>query len=141
MNIGGFEFPENLYYDSDHWWIRPEGDQLVLGMDDFAQKLAGEIVFVQLPTAGKKLKKGKKLSKVESGKWLGKIICPVDGKLIDVNQNLEAIPTLINQDCYGDGWMFRIKANEISQLDELIHGAQAIEVWAREEIAKHVQSS
>ena len=139
MEIKGYNFPEELYYDPDHFWVRVEGDELVMGMDDFAQKLAGEIVFVQLPDEGKKLKKGKKLAKVESGKWLGKIKSPVNGELIAVNEELELKPELINQDCYGSGWMYRLKAGDLSALNDLIHGADALESWVAEEIAKHAQ--
>lgn len=141
MEIKGYNFPEELFYDPDHFWVRVEGDELVMGMDDFAQKLAGEIVFVQLPDEGKKLKKGKKLAKVESGKWLGKIKSPVNGELTAVNEELELKPELINQDCYGSGWMYRLKAGDLSELDDLIHGADALQAWVAEEIAKHAQES
>ncbi|MCB2192662.1 MAG: glycine cleavage system protein H [Deltaproteobacteria bacterium] len=137
MDIQGYDIPEELYYDPDHFWVRPEGDELVIGMNDFAQKMAGEIVYVQLPDDGKKLKKGKKLAKVESGKWLGKIKSPVDGVLVRVNEELELTPDLINQDCYGAGWMYRIKADDVSQIEDLIHGQAAIEEWMAAEIASH----
>jgi glycine cleavage system H protein len=139
VDIKGYNFPEELYYDPDHFWVRVEGDELVMGMDDFAQKLAGEIVFVQLPDEGKALKKGKKLAKVESGKWLGKIKSPVKGELIAVNEELELNPELINQDCYGAGWMYRLKADDLSELGDLIHGADSVQSWIEEEIAKHAQ--
>lgn len=141
MEMQGYTFPEELYYDPEHFWVRVEGDELVMGMDDFAQKLAGEIVFVQLPDEGKKLKKGKKLAKVESGKWLGKIKSPVNGELIEVNEELELNPELINQDCYGSGWMYRLKAGNLAELDDLIHGADALEAWMAEEIIKHSQDN
>ncbi len=137
MQIQGYEFPQELYYDPEHFWVRVEGDELVLGMDDFAQKLAGEIVYVQLPDDGKKLKKGKKLAKVESGKWLGKILSPVDGVLIAVNEALETDPGLINRDPYGEGWMYRIAANDVTQVKDLFHGADAVSAWIEAEIAKH----
>ncbi|MBU4276260.1 MAG: glycine cleavage system protein GcvH [Proteobacteria bacterium] len=139
MEIGGYNFPDELYYDPEHFWVRVEGDELVMGMDDFAQKLAGEIVYVQLPNEGKKLKKGKKLAKVESGKWLGKVLSPVNGELIAVNEDLELKPELINQDCYGAGWMYRLKADDLSELGDLLKGAEAVEPWVNEEIAKHAQ--
>ncbi len=141
MDIQGYNIPEDLYYDPEHFWVRVEGDEIVIGMTDFAQKLADEIVYVQLPDEGKKLKKGKKLAKVESGKWLGKIKSPVDGVLVAVNEELETNPGLINQDPYGAGWMYRIKAEDISQVEDLIHGKDAIEKWMNEEIAKHSEQS
>lgn len=141
MDIKGYELPEDLYYDENHFWVRPEGDEVVLGMDDFAQKLAGEIVYVQLPDDGKKGKKGKKLAKVESGKWLGKVLSPVDGAVAAVNDELETKPELINQDCYGKGWMYRLKADDIGQIGDLIHGAAALEKWILAEIEKYADQA
>jgi glycine cleavage system H protein len=90
MEIQGYNMPDDLYYDENHYWIRVEGDLIWMGMDDFAQKMAGEIVYVQLPFEGKKLTKGKKFAQVESGKWLGKILAPVDGVLVESNVELES---------------------------------------------------
>jgi glycine cleavage system H protein len=137
MDIKGYNIPEDLYYDENHFWYKPEGEELVMGMDDFAQKLAGEVVYVQLPADGKKVKKGKKLAKVESGKWLGKIISPVDGEIAEVNEELETDPGLINKDPYDEGWMYRLKVADMSVLDELIHGEEAITKFIEAEIEKY----
>lgn len=137
MEIQGYNMPEDLYYDENHFWVRVEGNELVMGMDDFAQKMAGDIVFVQLPDEGKKLKKGGKLAKVESGKWLGKVNSPVNGELIAVNEALETKPNLINQDCYGAGWMYRVKAADPGEVGDLIHGAEALQKWMAAEVEKY----
>jgi len=129
--------PDDLYYDEDHYWIRLEGDILVMGMDDFAQQMAGEIVYVQLPFDGKKLQKGKKFAKVESGKWLGKILSPVDGEIVACNEELESNAALINEDCYGKGWMFKIQPENTDALDDLIHGRDAVENWILKEMEKY----
>jgi glycine cleavage system H protein len=107
-----------------------------MGMNDFAQKLAGKIVFVQLPEPGKALEAGKRFAKVESGKWLGKINAPANGELADVNEELEDNPGLINEDCYGKGWMYKIKPDDKADLANLVHGAEAIRTWMLAEIAK-----
>jgi glycine cleavage system H protein len=139
MIIQGYDMPEDLYYEENHYWIRVEGEMLVTGMDDFAQKLAGDVVFVKLPSEGKTLKKGKKFSQVESGKWLGKVYAPVDGELIASNEALELTPGLINQDCYGKGWMFKIKPEDMAQVNELIHAPADIEKWVLEDIERYKQ--
>jgi glycine cleavage system H protein len=139
MEIKGYNMPEELVYDKNHYWIKQEGDLLVMGMDDFAQKLAGEIVYVQLPDDGKKVKLGKKFAKVESGKWLGKVYAPVNGVIDSVNEDLEENPGLINEDSYGKGWMYKIKTNDASELDNLIKGADAIEAWINEEAEKYAE--
>ena len=137
MEIQGYNMPDDLFYEENHYWIRVEGDTLVMGMDDFAQKMAGEIVYVQLPFEGKKLKKGKKFAQVESGKWLGKIFAPVNGELLESNEELEASATLINQDCYGEGWMYKIQPAYMAEVEELIHGAEAVEKWLLADIEKY----
>ncbi len=139
MEIQGYEMPEELYYEPNHYWVRVENDLLVMGMDDFAQKMAGDIVFVQLPFEGKKLKAGKKFAQVESGKWLGKVYAPVNGELLESNEALEAEPSLINQDPYGKGWMFKIKPADKGELSNLIHDPAAIEKWVLEDIEKYKQ--
>jgi len=137
MEILGYRMPEDLYYEENHYWVRVDGDAFVMGMDDFAQKLAGQIVFVQLPFEGKKLQKGKKFAQVESGKWLGKILAPVDGEIIESNAELENTPTLINEDCYDKGGRFRIRPDDVNQVKDLIHGPEAVTQWLAADIAKY----
>ena len=139
MEIQGYNMPEELYYEENHFWVKEEGDFLVMGMDDFAQKMAGEIVYVQLPYEGKILKMGKKFAKLESGKWLGKVYAPVNGELEAVNEELETNPGLINDDCYGEGWMYKIKPSDKGELDNLIRGAEAVEKWLLEDIEKYAK--
>ncbi len=139
MEIQGYNMPEDLVYEKNHYWIKQEGDLLVMGMDDFAQKLAGEIVYVQLPDDGKKVKAGKKFAKVESGKWLGKVYSPVNGVVESVNEDLEENPGLINEDCYGKGWMYKIKPNDPGDMGDVIKGADAIEAWINEEAEKYAE--
>jgi len=137
MEIDGYYLPDDLYYEKNHFWVKRDGEALIMGMTDFAQQLAGDIVYVQLPFEGKKLKVGKKFAKVESGKWLGKVYAPMNGELIESNTELESEPGLINADCYGKGWMYRIRPDDIASIDNLIFGEAAVEAWMREEIAKH----
>ena len=141
MEFQGYNLPDGLYYEQNHYWVRPEGDLWVMGMDDFAQKLAGQIVFVQLPEEGKAVKAGKKFASVESGKWLGKVLAPVNGELAAVNEELETSPGLINQDCYGAGWMYKIKPDDPAELEKLMHTPEVIEKWLTEEIAKFAKGA
>lgn len=137
MEIEGYHMPLDLYYEENHYWVKVDGNTILIGMDDFAQKLAGEIVFVQLPGEGKKLTRGKKFAQVESGKWLGKAFAPVNGVLIESNEELESRPELINEDCYGKGWMYRVEPSDMSEIEDLIHGQEAVEAWLKAEIEKH----
>lgn len=137
MEIEGYNLPDDLYYEKNHFWVRVEGDLLVMGMDDFAIKMAGEIVYVQLPEEGKELSAGKKFTKIESGKWLGKVYAPVDGELVESNEALEANATVINEDCYGKGWIFKIRPNNMDDINNLIHDPKDIEAWVLEDIEKY----
>jgi len=141
MEFESYNMPDELYYEPNHYWVRQEGDLLVMGMDDFARKLAGQIVFVQLPDEGKAIKLGKKFASVESGKWLGKVYAPVNGEIAGVNEELETNPGLINQDCYGAGWMYKIKPDDMGEVQNLLHGTEAVQKWLTEEIAKFAKSS
>lgn len=139
MQIQGYNMPDELYYEENHFWIRVEENILVMGMDDFAQQLAGDIVYVQLPFEGKKLKKGKKFAQVESGKWLGKVYAPVNGELMAGNESLESDPGLINRDCYGEGWMYRIQPYDMGEINDLLHAPADIEKWLLADIERYKQ--
>jgi glycine cleavage system H protein len=137
MEIQGYNMPDDLYYEENHFWVKQEGDVVVMGMDDFARKMAGEIVYVQLPEEGKTVSAGKKFAKIESGKWLGKVYAPVSGELVAVNEALETNPGLINSDCYGKGWMYKIKPTDMEELKKLIRGREAVEKWILADIEKY----
>jgi len=139
MEIKGYSMPDDLYYEEHHFWVKPDGDLLVMGMDDFAQQTAGEIVYVQLPEEGKRIQAKKRFAKMESGKWLGKVYAPVSGELVAVNEALEENPGLINEDCYGKGWLYKIKPDDLGELEELIHTPEALEKWLLAEIEKYVE--
>jgi len=137
MDIHGYNMPEDLFYEKNHFWVKVDGELLVMGMDDFAIKMAGEIVYVQLPAEGKRVEAGKKFAKIESGKWLGKVYAPVDGELVESNEALEENATVINEDCYGKGWMFKIKPDNMGDINNLIHDPKDIETWILEDIEKY----
>ena len=137
MEIQGYIMPDELHYEENHFWVKEEGDLFVMGMDDFAQKMAGEIVYVQLPEEGKSLSVGKKFAKIESGKWLGKVFAPVSGELAAVNEELETNPGLINEDCYGKGWLYKIRPADKSEIKNLIYGPEAVEKWVLADIEKY----
>jgi glycine cleavage system H protein len=139
VEIKGYNMPDDLHYEENHFWVKEEGDLLVMGMDDFAQVMAGEIVYIQLPDEGKRVQAGKKFAKIESGKWLGKVYGPVNGELVAVNEELEMNPGLINDDCYGKGWMYKIKPDDKGELTNLIYGPEAVEKWLLAEIEKYAQ--
>ncbi len=120
MNIGGIEFPEDLYYDRQHDWARVEDGLVVQGMTDFGQRIAQEIVFVEMPRAGREVQQGETFMSMESGKWVGRIPAVVSGKILEANEELEWEPHLVNESPYEEGWLVKIELQDPSQLDHLM---------------------
>lgn len=137
MEIEGFNFPDGLYYEKNHFWGRLEDDLVVMGMNDYAQLMSGEIVYISLPRIGKKVTQGKSFSKLESGKWLGKVYAVVSGEVAEVNEELEENAKLINDDPFGKGWMFKIEPDNLDELNNLMTDRDEIEEWLKAEIAEH----
>ena len=116
MKIGDYEFPDDLYYDRDHNWARVEDNIVTQGLSDFGQDLAGELVYVEVPRVGRKVEKGKPFMSMESGKWVGRVNAMVSGEIVEVNEELEWEPSLINESPYEKGWLVKIKAEDLGEL-------------------------
>jgi glycine cleavage system H protein len=115
--------PENLRYSSEHEWVRVEGGNAVVGITDFAQDSLGDVVFVQLPEVGVLVEAGGSCAEVESTKSVSEIYAPVAGKVVEVNQALDTTPELLNQDPYGDGWIFKVELADAADVDGLLDAA------------------
>jgi glycine cleavage system H protein len=113
-------FPEQLRYTKDHEWIRIEGDEAVIGITDFAQQELGDIVYVEIETTGQQLQGGAIFGTVEAVKTVSDLYLPVSGTIIEVNSQLNANPELVNSDPYGEGWMVRMKIDNVADLDQLM---------------------
>ena len=139
MQIESYNFPEDLYYEKNHFWAKIESDgSVIFGATDFFQKLAGEIVYVELPMKGAKVKQSESMSSLESGKWVGKIFAPVSGEITQANSELDDSPELLNQSPYGDGWIGKIKPSNLdAELANLMKVGPDFEKFMREEMDKH----
>lgn len=115
MNI-----PSDLRYSTDHEWVRADGDNVTIGITEYAQDALGDVVFVELPEAGATVTAGTTFSEVESTKSVSDIYAPVTGAISAVNDTLESAPELLNSDPYGDGWICRIRMADPSELDGLM---------------------
>ena len=117
------DLPENLYYTADHEWIRIEGDELVVGITDHAQDALTDIVYVELPDVGMIIGKNDEFASVESVKSVSGIFAPIAGRIIEVNEELDDSPELINQDPYGVGWIVRIVPTDLDEVNELLNAS------------------
>jgi glycine cleavage system H protein len=115
--------PEELQYSSDHEWIRVDGNRITLGVTDYAQDALGDVVFVDVPEAGKVVKVGDSFSEVESTKSVSDIYAPVSGTIVEVNGELADAPERLNDDPYGDGWICTIELSDTSELNKLLSAA------------------
>jgi glycine cleavage system H protein len=109
-----------VYYTKEHEWIRVEGDQATVGITDFAQGQLGDVVFVELPEAGRQVSKSGEAAVVESVKAASDVYSPVSGEVTDANQALVDDPSLANSDPEGEGWFFRLRLSDPSELDGLM---------------------
>ncbi|WDE06636.1 glycine cleavage system protein GcvH [Thalassomonas viridans] len=113
--------PSELKYATSHEWVRNEGDGTVtIGITEHAQELLGDMVFVELPEVGESVSTGDDVAVAESVKAASDIYAPVSGEVVEVNEDLEDSPELVNSDAFGDGWMFKIKLDDASELNDLL---------------------
>jgi len=113
-------YPNDFLYTKEHEWIKVEGDEAVVGITDFAQHQLGDIIYVDLPQAGKKLDAHQAIGTVESVKSVSDVYSPVSGEVIAANGELGNTPDILNQDPHGKGWIVRIKIGDKKELDSLM---------------------
>ena len=125
--------PQELKYTKSHEWVLAGDDgQVTIGITDHAQELLGDMVFIELPEIDKELDAGEECSVVESVKAASDVYAPVAGMVVAVNEKLADAPELINEDPYGEGWMFRLQVSDVAELDDLMD-AEAYEAIEAEE--------
>ncbi len=110
-------------YTEEHEYIRLEGDVATVGITDHAQEQLGDVVFVELPEIGKTVAKGDEVAVVESVKAASEVYAPVSGEIVEVNEALSDNPGLVNEDAEGEGWFFKLKVADKSELDGLMDRA------------------
>jgi glycine cleavage system H protein len=110
----------STYFTKEHEWIRVEGDTATVGITDFAQAQLGDVVFVEVPSEGTQLRKGKEAAVVESVKAASDVYAPVSGEVIEGNQALVDDPALVNSAAESDGWFFKLRLSDTAELDGLM---------------------
>lgn len=112
--------PSELKYTKDHEWLKIEGDLAIIGITDFAQGELGDIVYVDVDTVGEKLEAEEVFGSVEAVKTVSDLFLPVDGEVIEFNEDINDAPETINEDPYNEGWIIKVKVSDASQLDNLL---------------------
>ena len=116
-------FPNDIRYTSEHEWIRVEGNEALVGITDYAQSELGEIVFIDVPTLGEIVEQGGVFGSIEAVKTVSDLNMPASGKVLAINEALDAQPELVNNDPYGEGWIIRISLKDPSELGKLMDAA------------------
>ena len=118
--INDLILPDDLKYTKSHEWAKISGDIVTIGLNDYAQDQLGEIVFVELPEAGDTFSKGDEFGSVESVKAVSEIYIPISGEIVEINEDLEDAPELVNESCYDNGWLIKVKPEDVSELNDLM---------------------
>jgi glycine cleavage system H protein len=119
MNI-----PENLFYTSDHEWIRVEGNTGWVGVTDFAQHQLGDIVFVDVAVVGETLAENETFGTIEAVKTVSDMFMPIEAEVLEFNEALNDEPELINKDPYGEGWIIKVNIADVSKISALLNAEQ-----------------
>ncbi len=119
MNI-----PQNLKYTKDHEWLKIDGDSAFIGITDYAQQELGDIVFIEVETVGETLDKEEAFGTIEAVKTVSDLFMPVNGEVLEYNEDLSSNPEIVNKDPYDLGWVVKIRISDMSDLDELLDAAQ-----------------
>ncbi len=118
--INDLNLPEDLKYTKDHEWVKNSDGVITIGINDYAQDQLGEIVFVELPEVDDTFAKDDEFGSVESVKAVSEIYMPVAGEIVEINEALEDAPELVNESCYDNGWIIRVKPDDISEFEALL---------------------
>jgi glycine cleavage system H protein len=113
-----------VYYTREHEWIRVDGDTATVGITDFAQGQLGDVVFVEVPEAGRQVSQGGEAAVVESVKAASDVYAPISGEVVEGNQALVDDPALVNSDPEGEGWFFKLRLSDTGELDDLMNAEQ-----------------
>ena len=117
-------FPNNVKYTKDHEWLRISGNEAVVGITHFAQSELGDIVFIDVDTEGESLEKEEVFGSVEAVKTVSDLFMPINGEVLEFNENLEDNPELINSDPYGEGWIIKISVSNVEELEDLLSAVE-----------------
>ncbi|MCB0731240.1 MAG: glycine cleavage system protein GcvH [Ignavibacteriae bacterium] len=113
--------PENLKYSKDHEWVKQDGNQVTIGITEYAQGELGDIVFVDIDAEISEISKGESFGTIEAVKTVSDLFAPCNGKVLEINSKLEDQPELINSDPYGEGWIIKVELSDPSDLDDLLN--------------------
>jgi glycine cleavage system H protein len=117
------DYPDDLYYNRDHLWVRVKGNRGTVGVTDHAQREMGEILFVDLPEESSQVEKNDNFGSLESSKTVAELRSPLSGEIVSINKDLEEEPSLVNDDPYGNGWLVVLEMDDPGELEDMLNAA------------------
>ncbi len=138
MDYKGYHFPDGLFFHKDHSWVRLEPDGTArIGMTEFYSRMAGDTTYADLPEAGDEVEQDQTMGKLQSSKWVGKLIAPISGEIIAINETLEDDFMLINRDPYASGWIARVQPVDWeAESAKLMSTPSGLQAFIDQEIAR-----
>ena len=127
--------PEGLLYDGNNFWVKIAGKKASVGLTPYGQGTIGDILYLELVSAGTAVRKGEKIGSVESGKWVGTLVAPLTGIVLQTNREVEAEPRLVNVDPYGQGWLIIMECSDPDELEALMDGG-AYQEWVKQQVER-----
>jgi len=126
------EFPDDLKYTKEHEWVRVNGEIATIGITDYAQEQLGDIVYLELPSEGEEVEQGEPFGVVESVKAVSDLYAALSGTVLEINDPLVENPETLNEDCYEEGWLIKVKVSDLKELKELMD-SRAYQAYIKEE--------
>ena len=117
-------YPKDLKYSKEHEWVKVEGKLAIIGVTDYAQDQFGDIVMVEIPGEGTAITKDDAFGVLESVKSVSDVFAPISGKVLEANDPLVDSPGIVNEDCYGEGWLVKVEMSQLSELETLMNAHQ-----------------
>lgn len=128
MSVEQYTVPEGLVYDTNNLWLKVTGEEALIGLTAYGQSTIGDLIYLELAPEGAAVRRDEAFGSVESGKWVGKLLSPVSGVIIETNREVKTNPRLVNTDPYGSGWMIRVLLIEPEETAYLISDTAYLEV-------------
>jgi glycine cleavage system H protein len=120
VELAEYEIPNDLRYSDDDEWVRKDDDSVSIGITDYAQEQLGDIVFIELPEVGSTIDKGEPFGVIESVKAVSDLCAPISGVVAEVNETLMDRPEIMNEDCYGEGWILLVDGTDNEEYESLL---------------------
>ena len=132
--MNNIQVPMDLYFIDDHTWVLVEDDIGTIGLSDYAQTELSEIVYIDLPNVGSEVVQGSPFGTIEAMKTVAELISPMSGEIVEINDDLENDPRLVNSDPYGEGWMIKIKIHEPDEIENIMTPQEYLSYVSGEDI-------